>query len=302
LLHPVIFLSYRRPRLRSRYNQNLLGGIEAGGTKFVCGVGTGPGDLETIHIPTTSPEATTAAAAEFLGKHALEAVGIASFGPVNLATGFITSTPKTAWRNFDLAGAIRKALGVPVGFDTDVNGAALGEARWGAAQGVSDFVYLTVGTGIGGGAMVDGRLLHGLAHPEMGHTRIPHDTARDPFAGVCPFHGDCLEGLASGPAIEARWGMPAPDLAPDHPAWALEAHYLALALANWMYTLSPKLILLGGGVAEQSQLFGQIRKELAGILNGYIQGCEIAPPGLGSRAGVLGALALAEQVNPKNSS
>jgi fructokinase len=188
-----------------------------------------------------------------------------------------------------------------VAFDTDVNGAALGEARWGAAQGVSDFLYLTVGTGIGGGAMVNGRLLHGLGHPEMGHIRIPHDAARDPFPGVCPFHGDCLEGLASGPAIQARWGVPAPELPPDHAAWALEAHYLALALANWMYTLSPKLILIGGGVAEQSQLFDQIRQELAGILNGYIQGCEIAAPGLGSRAGVLGALALAEQATLKRS-
>jgi len=285
----------RTRRYRRRYNQSLLGGIEAGGTKFVCGVGTGPGDVETIHIQTTSPEATTSAAIEFLGGYSLEAVGIASFGPVDLATGHITSTPKAGWRNYDLAGTVRKALGVPVAFDTDVNGAALGEARWGAAQGISDFIYLTVGTGIGGGAMVNGRMLHGLAHPEMGHIRIPHDIARDPFPGVCPFHGDCLEGLASGPAIQARWGFPAPELAPDHPAWKLEAHYLALSLANWMYTLSPKLILIGGGVAEQSQLFDEIRKEVARILNGYIQGCEIAPPGLGSRAGVLGALALAEQ-------
>jgi len=282
------------------YNQSLLGGIEAGGTKFVCGVGTGPGDIETIQIHTTSPEATTSAAVEFLSKRLhtaeqLQAVGIASFGPVDLATGHITSTPKAGWRNYDLAGTVRKAFGVPVGFDTDVNGAALGEARWGAAQGVSDFIYLTVGTGIGGGAMVNGHLLHGLGHPEMGHIRIPHDMARDPFPGVCPFHGDCLEGLASGPAIQARWGVPAPELPPDHAAWALEAHYLALALANWMYTLSPKLILIGGGVGEQSQLFEQIRIALAGILNGYIQGCEIAAPGLGSRAGVLGALALAEQ-------
>jgi fructokinase len=285
----------RTKRVRRRYNQSLLGSIEAGGTKFVCGVGTGPADIETIQIHTTSPEATIAAAVEFLRKRPLEAVGIASFGPVDLATGHITSTPKAGWQNFDLAGTVRSGLGVPVGFDTDVNGAALGEARWGAAQGVSDFIYLTVGTGIGGGAMVNGRLAHGMGHPEMGHIRIPHDVTRDPFAGVCPFHGDCLEGLASGPAIQARWGLPAPQLAPDHAAWALEAHYLALALANWMFTLSPKLILIGGGVGEQSQLFPQIRRELDGILNGYISGCKIAAPGLGSRAGVLGALALAEQ-------
>jgi fructokinase len=277
----------------------LLGGIEAGGTKFVCGVGTGPGDLATLHIPTTSPEATTAAAVDFLRRHAPQAVGIASFGPVDLATGHITSTPKAGWRNYDLAGTVRRALGVPIGFDTDVNGAALGEARWGAAQGISDFIYLTVGTGIGGGALVNGRPLHGLAHPEMGHIRIPHDIIRDPFPGVCPFHGDCLEGLASGPAIQARWDKPAPELPADHPAWILEAHYLALALADWMYTLSPKLILIGGGVAEQAHLFPKIRNELSTILNGYIRGCEIAPPGLGQRAGVLGALALAEQVSAK---
>src|SRR3984957_15321354 len=206
------------PHYNQSLNQSLLGGIEAGGTKFVCGVGTGPGDLETIKIHTPPPEATTSAAVEFLGKLSLQAVGIASFGPVDLATGHITSTPKAGWRNYDLAGTVRRALGVPVAFDTDVNGAALGEARWGAAQGVSDFLYLTVGTGIGGGAMVNGRLVHGLGHPEMGHIRIPHDTARDPFAGVCPFHGDCLEGLASGPAIQVRWGVPAPELPPDHAA------------------------------------------------------------------------------------
>jgi fructokinase len=238
---------------------------------------------------------------DFLRQHAPQAVGIASFGPVDLATGHITSTPKAGWRNYDLAGTVRQALGVPIAFDTDVNGAALGEARWGAAQGISDFIYLTVGTGIGGGALVNGRPLHGLAHPEMGHIRIPHDLARDPFPGVCPFHGDCLEGLAAGPAIQARWGKPAPELPADHPAWALEAHYLALALADWMYTLSPKLILIGGGVAEQAHLFPKIRGELSGILNGYIQSCEIAPPGLGSRAGVLGAMALAEQVSSEKS-
>ncbi len=186
---------------------------------------------------------------------------------------------------------------MPVAFETDVNGAALAEARWGAARGISDFIYLTVGTGIGGGAMANGALVHGLSHPEMGHIRIPHDRARDPFLGVCPFHSDCLEGLASGPAIEARWGRPARDLPPDHEAWALEAHYLALGLANWICTLSPKLILIGGGVAEQPQLFPLMRAELAAALNGYVQAPPIAPPQLGARAGVLGALALAETIS-----
>lgn len=290
---------------------NLFGGIEAGGTKFVCGIGTGPEDLKTAQFPTSSPQETTAAAIEFFREQAgpdLKAVGIGSFGPVDLhpespTFGYITSTPKLAWQNFDLAGEVRRALKVQVGFDTDVNAAALGEARWGAAQGLSDCVYLTVGTGIGGGAIVHGRVLHGLLHPEMGHIRIPHDTAKDPFAGACPFHGDCLEGLACGPAMEARWGLPARDLPRDHPGWELEAHYLALSLNNWVCTLSPKRFVLGGGVMQQPHLFALVRTELSRILNNYIRVKEITdgldefvvPPKLGSRAGVLGALVLAEQ-------
>jgi len=289
----------------------LFGAIEAGGTKFVCGIGTGVEDLKTVHVPTTSPGETMKATVAWFREQAaggLEAVGIASFGPIDLdpgspTFGYITSSPKLDWRNFDFVGAIRSALGVPVGFDTDVNAAALGEARWGAAQGLSDCLYLTVGTGIGGGAIANGRVLHGMLHPEMGHIRIPHDLLRDPYPGGCPYHGDCLEGLACGPAIEARWGAPAQDLPADHPAWALEAHYLALALNNWVCTLSPKRILLGGGVMQQPRLFDLIRQELARLLNGYIQTSEVtsgldrfvAPPQLGSRAGVAGALVLAEQ-------
>ncbi len=289
----------------------LFGAIEAGGTKFVCGVGTGPDDLETVRIPTTTPEATVAAAAAFFSQRCpagLQAVGIASFGPVDLdrcspTYGHITSTPKLAWQNFDLAGAVRNALGVPVGFDTDVNGAALGEARWGAAQGLTDSLYLTVGTGIGGGAIVHGRVLHGLMHPEMGHIRIPHDLQADPYPGCCPYHGDCLEGLACGPAIEERWGGPAQELSAAHPAWELEARYLAFALTAWVCTLSPKRIVLGGGVMEQPHLFPLIRLELVRLLNGYIRVPEltegldnyVVPPQLGARAGVLGALVLAEQ-------
>jgi fructokinase len=192
---------------------------------------------------------------------------------------------------------------VPVGFDTDVNGAALGEMRWGAARGLSDFLYLTVGTGIGGGAVSGGRVLHGLSHPEMGHIRVPHDRVEDPFEGCCPFHRDCLEGLASGPAIEARWGVSARDLPLDHPGFALEARYLALGMANWVCTLSPQRIIVGGGVMQQSALFAMIRAELLRLLNGYIDVREITDcsdqyimaPGLGSRAGVLGALVLAEE-------
>ena len=288
----------------------MFGAIEAGGTKFICAVGTGPGDLETIEIPTTTPSATLDAVLEFfLPRRAeLSAVGIASFGPVDLnpdswTYGYITSTPKAGWRNCDIAGTVRKSLDLPVGFDTDVNGAALGEARWGAAQGLSDFLYLTVGTGIGGGAVANGRVLHGLVHPEMGHIRIPHDRERDPFDGACPFHGDCLEGLASGPAIEKRWGVPARELPPSHPGVALEANYLALGIANWVCTLSPQRIVLGGGVMKQAHLFPMIRTRLLELLNDYVQAREITdcidryvvPALLGGRAGVLGGLALAEE-------
>ena len=271
----------------------LFGAIEAGGTKFVCGVGTGPEDLRILRIPTTSPDATVQkAVAFFLQQPPLDAIGIGSFGPVNLRTGHITSTPKPGWQNYDLAGAVRQALQVPVKFDTDVNAAALGESRWGAAQGLSDFVYLTVGTGIGGGAMVHEELVRGQMHPEMGHIRIPHDRDRDPFPGCCPYHEDCLEGLASGPAIEARWGCPPETLAPDHAAWNLEAHYLALALNNWTCVLSPQKIIIGGGVMQPG-LFELVETELKQLLNGYMPAPQVAPPGLGSRSGVLGALVLA---------
>jgi len=287
----------------------VFGGIEAGGSKFVLGAGAGPDDLRVATIPTQSPDATIQDAVRFfreLGGE-LRAVGIGSFGPLDLdprsATfGYITSTPKAAWRQCDLAGAVGRALGVPVGFDTDVNAAALGEACWGAARGIANFLYLTVGTGIGGGAVVHGNVVHGLVHPEMGHIRVPHELTHDPYPGACPYHGDCLEGLACGPAIEARWGKPSAELPEDHPAWWLEAHYLAAGLATWVCTLSPERIVLGGGVMQQRQLFPMVRRELARLLNGYVQHRALAdeidqyvvPPLLGARAGVLGAIVLAE--------
>ncbi|MGH7567095.1 MAG: ROK family protein [Gemmatimonadota bacterium] len=288
--------------------RDVLGGIEAGGTKFVCGVGTSPDDLAVASFPTASPEATLEDVVGFFRDADFGAIGIGSFGPVDLdpasATyGHITSTPKLAWRQFDLAGTLRGALHVPVGFDTDVNAAALGEARWGAAQDVSDFLYLTVGSGIGGGAVVAGQVVHGLVHPEMGHIRVPHDLARDPYPGGCPYHGDCLEGLAAGPALEERWGAPAAELPADHPAWELEAHYLALGLATWVCTLSPQRIVMGGGVMQRELLFPLVRHELQRLLGGYVQSHAlggdieryVTPPGLRNRAGVLGALVLAEQ-------
>ena len=285
------------------------GGIEAGGTKFVCAVGSGPDDIRAeARFPTTTPQETIERTIAFFKRQGtLAAIGVASFGPLdpNPASptfGYITSTPKPGWANTDLVGPLKAALGVPVGFDTDVNGAALGEHRWGAAQGLDTFIYLTIGTGIGGGALVEGNLLHGLMHPEMGHIRIPHDRELDPFEGICPFHGDCLEGLASGPAIEARWGTRAETLPPDHPAWELEAAYLAYALVNFTLTLSPQRIILGGGVMEQAHLFPLVRAKVRELLNGYLQvsgileGIDnfIVPPGLGNRAGVLGAMAVGE--------
>lgn len=291
----------------------VYGGIEAGGTKFVCAVGENP---ETIHdqiaFATTTPEETIGRAVEFFESFAEEiaAVGIGSFGPVDPdpdspSYGMITTTPKPGWQNVDILGRIGSALSVPVAFDTDVNAAALGEHRWGAARGLHTFVYITVGTGIGGGAMVEGSLLHGLVHPEMGHFRIPHDPERDPFAGTCPFHGDCWEGLAAGPAIEERWGAPGEDLQEDHPAWPLEAHYVALGLMAVVCIISPQRIILGGGVMGRSFLFPLVRSELQALLNGYVQDpaiteeieATVVPPALGDRAGVLGAIALAARAH-----
>jgi fructokinase len=278
----------------------------------VCGVGTGPDDLQLTTVPTTSPQATIDQIIAFFRDQAgreLSAVGIGAFGPVDLhpespTFGFITSTPKAGWQQYDLASTLYRALQVPIGFDTDVNAAAAGEARWGAGRGLPNFLYLTVGTGIGGGALVNGEVIHGLLHPEMGHIRIPHDLGADPFPGSCPYHKDCLEGLASGPAMQARWGKRAQELPADHPAWALEAHYLALGLATWVCTVSPERILLGGGVMQQAGLFPMIRQELLRLLNGYIDAkpllneidSYVAPPELGSRAGVLGAMVLAEHI------
>lgn len=290
----------------------LVGGIEGGGTKFVCAVGTGPEDIRAeIRFPTTTPDETLRQAIAFFQEQQrvapLAAIGIGSFGPVDPdpqspTFGYVTTTPKPGWANADFAGAIRRALDVPIGFDTDVNVAALGEHTWGAAQGLDTFIYLTIGTGIGGGGMVGGRLMHGLIHPEMGHIRIPHDWAADPYAGWCPYHGDCFEGLANGPALEKRWGQRAETLALDHPAWPLEAHYLALALVSFICTLSPQRIIMGGGVMAQPHLFPLVRQKTQELLNGYVQSPAImdhideyiVPPGLGGRAGVLGAFALAQ--------
>jgi fructokinase len=290
----------------------IFGGIEAGGTKFVCVIASGPQDIHAkVVFPTTTPRTTIGQAMEFFQKGEekfgrFSAIGIASFGPLDPhpaspTYGYITSTPKANWSDFDFVGTVRKVYNLPIGFDTDVNGAALAECRWGSAQGLENFAYMTIGTGIGGGALVNGHLLHGMVHPEMGHILIPHDFQEDPFPGVCPFHGDCLEGLATGPALEKRWGTRPENLPVEHPAWDLESKYLALGLVNLICTLSPQCILLGGGVMKQAQLFPLIRTKVLKYLNDYVKTPQvlrkineyIIPPGLGFQAGVLGAIALA---------
>jgi fructokinase len=285
------------------------GGIEAGGTKWVCAAAPSPAELgETVTIPTTTPGETIGRAAAFFDGRDPVALGVGSFGPIDLRRssptwGHITTTPKPGWAHVDVVGALVEALGVPVGFDTDVNAAALGEHRQGAAKGLDTFCYITVGTGIGGGAMAEGRLVHGLLHPELGHMRVPHDHDRDPFAGICPFHGDCLEGLASGEAIRARWNRAGEELHGEPAVWELEADYLALGLVNVICTISPQRIVVGGGVVETPGLLPLVRARVRDLLAGYVAVPEltedldsyIVPPALGRLAGVVGALVLAEQ-------
>jgi fructokinase len=287
-------------------NTMFFGAIEAGGTKFVCGIGTKSGELiERVSFPTELPHETMKNVISFFKGKEIEAIGIGCFGPIDLnkdskTYGYITSTPKTAWKNFNLVGEIKKNFDIPVYFDTDVNAAAFGEYVWGAGKNLKSSIYLTVGTGIGGGAVVEGKLVHGMLHPEMGHIFVNRHP-RDKFVGNCPFHGgNCLEGMASGPALERRWGMKGVDIPDDHPAWEMEGYYIAHALVNYILVLSPEKIMLGGGVMREKHLFPIIRKKVVQLLNGYIQTESIlknideyiVPPALGEDAGILGALAL----------
>jgi fructokinase len=291
------------------------GAIEAGGTKVVCLVGSDPDHVVAqTRIPTGEPAETLAQAFAFFQQEVvaggpLAAIGIASFGPLELRRshpryGFIRITPKPGWSGVDIVGPARSALGVPVGFDTDVNAAALGEGRWGAARGLDTYVYLTVGTGIGAGAVVEGRVLHGMGHPEMGHLSVPRQPGDD-FAGHCPFHGDCLEGMAGGAAIAARWGCPAEQLdgAELPAAVQLEAAYLAAGLRNVVYSIAPQRIVIGGSVAGLPGLFPLVRTNLARTLAGYpglaehATGDFIVPAALGGLAGPAGALVLADQAS-----
>lgn len=283
----------------------IYGGIEAGGTKMICVIGDENGRiLDRMQIPTKTPEETMPIMIDYFKGKDIKALGIACFGPIDLnkdskTYGYITSTPKLAWKNYDIVGAFKKELGVPIGFDTDVNGSLLGEITWGCAKGLTDALYLTIGTGVGGGVMAGGKLLHGMLHPELGHIKMAVADG-DTYKGKCPYHGTCFEGMAAGPAIEDRWGKKAVELADDDKVWDLESTYIAQALCTYILTLSPQIIILGGGVMHQEQLFPLIRKKVLEQLNGYIVTKElkdidnyIVPASLNDDQGIMGAVKLA---------
>lgn len=299
--------------------EKLYGGIEAGGTKFVCVIGTGIDQIDCeVRFLTTSPEETIQRVIHFFqpykARGSLAAIGIGSFGPIDLdknssTYGFITSTPKPGWSNTDLCGTIRNSLKTPIVFDTDVNAAAFGELSCEkSSKNMDPFIYITVGTGIGVGVIVNGIPVHGLVHAEAGHMFIPHDIVRDPFPGICPFHKDCWEGLASGPSMKERWGISGQEIPDDHPAWDVEARYNALAIANLILTYSPYRIVFGGGVSEHHGLIEKVRSEVLDVLNGYVRSPQITEaidnylilPRLGNQSGSLGALALAKHYMVEN--
>ncbi|MGG3571411.1 ROK family protein [Bacillus gobiensis] len=283
-----------------------LGAIEAGGTKFVCAVANAAGEIiKETKFPTETPEKTMSQIELFFNEFSLSSLGVGAFGPISVAEdqenyGYITNTPKKAWVNYPFIPELKKRLGTPVYFTTDVNAAALGELKKGAAKGLGSCMYITVGTGIGAGAVIGGKLVQGHTHPEMGHVlvrRHPQDT----FKGTCPSHSDCLEGLAAGPAIEQRWGKPGKDLADQPLVWEIEADYLAQGLMQYILILSPEKIIMGGGVMKQSHLFPLIFEKLKGYVNNYIDLPElesyIVSPGLGDHAGIYGAIELAKEAN-----
>ena len=284
-----------------------LGALEAGGTKMVCAIGDETGKIfEQISIPTQTPEITMPKLIEYFKEREIDALGIGCFGPIELDKnspdyGCITSTPKKAWRNFNIVGDFANELRCPIGFDTDVNGSVLGEVTFGQAKGKSCVIYLTIGTGVGGGIYIEGKLLHGMLHPEAGHVMI-RKRETDIYEGKCPYHKTCLEGLAAGPAIEERWGRKAVELADREEVWDLEADYIAQALMGYILTLSPEMIILGGGVMHQEQLFPLIRKKVTQMLNGYLQTKEledmehyIVPASLHDDQGIMGCLELARR-------
>jgi len=283
----------------------VIAAVEAGGTKFICGLGTEEGKIiEKINIPTTNPEETMKRVIEYFKNKKFDVMGVGSFGPIDPVKGsetygYITKTPKPYWSDYNMIGELKKHYDVPMEFDTDVNGAALAESWWGAGKGLKNLIYITVGTGIGAGAVVNGTMLQGLTHPEMGHIFLKRHP-EDKFEGRCPFHKDCLEGMAAGPAIEDRWGKKGQEMANDDRVWEMEAYYLAQALVNYILILSPQKIIMGGGVMKQQQLFPLIRKNVQKFLNNYVYKKEILEeiekyivyPGLGDDAGFIGSIAL----------
>ena len=283
----------------------LIGGIEAGGTKMVCGIGDEKGNLiDRAVFPTRQPEETFKDIIDYFKKYDIQALGIGSFGPIDLnrkseTYGYITTTPKQGWANCNIVGTMKEALQVPIGFDTDVNGAVLGEAAWGAAKDCETAIYITIGTGVGVGVYVNGGLLHGLIHPEAGHALLSRHP-KDQYKGSCPFHANCVEALASGPAIKERWGAPAEELTEKTEVWELEAYYIAQALTNYILTYSPEKVILWGGVMHQNQMFFMVRKNVQEMLNGYLKHTMIedriehyiVPPELKDNAGILGAIRL----------
>ena len=291
-----------------------IGALEAGGTKMVCAIGNEKGEIfEKISIPTKTPETTMPEMIQWFQSKKIEALGIGCFGPIDPdkaspTYGYITSTPKLAWKDYNIVGAFEEQLCCPVGFDTDVNGSALGEVTFGQAKGKKNIVYLTVGTGIGAGVYAEGKLLHGMLHPEAGHI-LMRRREDDHYEGKCPYHKTCLEGLAAGPAIEARWGKKGIELQDRDEVWDLEAYYLAQALTNYILILAPQLIILGGGVMHQEQLFTRVRAYVKEMLNGYIKTKEledidhyIVPASLHDDQGIMGALELGRRAfEEKNS-
>ena len=281
-----------------------LGALEAGGTKMVCAIGDESGKIyEQVSIPTETPEITMPKLISYFEERKIEALGIGCFGPIDPdkkseTYGYITSTPKLAWADYNIVGTMEKSLMIPVGFDTDVNGSVLGEVTFGQAKGKKCVVYVTIGTGVGAGIYIEGKLLHGMLHPEAGHILLTQ-REDDTYEGTCPYHKTCLEGLAAGPAIEARWGRKAVELKDDARVWDLEAYYIAQAIVNYILILSPQMIILGGGVMHQEQLFPKIRSYVKKMMNGYIKTKEMAdldhyivPASLHDDQGIMGALEL----------
>ncbi|GER74051.1 ROK family protein [Weizmannia acidilactici] len=282
----------------------LLGAIETGGTKFVAAVGNEHGEvIEEITIPTTTPDETMPKIFQFLNQYKIEGIGVGSFGPIDVnrqspTYGFITTTPKLSWRHYNFVGALKEKFSVPVAWTTDVNVAGYGEYKLGNAKGTESCLYLTIGTGIGGGFIQSGKILNAYGHPEMGHLLVKRHPD-DQFEGMCLYHHDCLEGLASGPAVEKRWGKKGVELSTNPKVWELEAYYIAQALVSYTLVLRPERIILGGGIMNQKQIFQFIRQQFKEMLNGYVDVPDvekyIQPVGLQNKAGIIGGLLLAKE-------